>query len=94
MKKKALSASKAEDAFTKKGFRSWGKALTDGFPSIKTLQAHREATMRIVEAPSATYGKIDASMSEAFSYEQAQNRKMLTRILSNVRYLGELNLLV
>ena len=92
--KKALSASKAEDAFTKKGFRNWKKALTDGFPSHETSLAHREATMRLVEAPSATYGKIDASMSEAFSYEQAQNRKMLTRILSNVPYLGELNLLV
>ena len=71
--KKALSASKAEDAFTKKGFRNWKKALTNGFPSHETSQAHREATMRIVEAPSATYGKINASMSEAFSYEQAQN---------------------
>ena len=73
MKKKALSASKAEGAFTKKCFRNWGKALADGFPSNKTYHVHREATMRIVEAPSATYGKIDASMSESFLYEQAQN---------------------
>ena len=92
--KKALSTSKPEDAFTKKGFINWKKALTDGFPSHETSQARREATMRIVRAPSATYEKIDASMSEAFLYEQAQNRKTLTRILSNMRCFGELNLLV
>ena len=92
--KKALSGSKSEDSFTKKGFRNWKKALTDGSPSHETSQAHRKVTMKTVEAPLATYGKIDASMSEAFSYEQAQNRKMLTKILPNVRFLGELNLLV
>ena len=92
--KKALSGSKSEDAFTKKGFRNWRKALTDGSPSHETSQAHRKAKMKTVEAPLATYGKIDTSMSEAFTYEQAQNRKTLTRILSNVPYLGELNLLV
>ena len=80
--------------FHKKRFQKLEKALTDAFPSHETSQAHREATMRIVEAPTATYGKIDTSMSEAFSYEPAQNRKMLTRILANVRSPGDLNLLV
>ena len=90
--KKALSASKAEDAFTKKGFRNWKKALTDGFPFHETSQAQGEATIRIDDTSSVTYGKVDASMSEVFSYEQEQNRKMLTRILSNVRYLGALSI--
>ena len=85
----ALSASKANAAFITKGFDNWKKALTkDGFVGHELSQAHREAVLRTVEAPSSQYGNVGVSLSEGFLYDQVKNRRMLMMILSNVRMLG------
>lgn len=85
----ALSASKADAAFVTKGFTNWKKALTkDGFGGHELSHAHREATLRMVKAP-AEYGNVGVNLSEKFLFEQINNRKMLLKILSNVRYLGK-----
>ena len=83
----ALSTRKADAAFVTKGFTNWKKALTkDGFGGHEL--AHREATLRMVKAP-AEYGNVGVNLSEKFMFEQINNRKMLLKILSNVRYLGK-----
>ena len=84
----SLSSSKQEEAFTNKGFNNWKKAMTkDGFSAHATTGAHNEATMRVVKAP-VEYKNIESSMSEEHFLEQYNNRRMLLKILSNVRYLG------
>ena len=88
----ALSASRTDQAFTTKGFTNWKKAMTkDGFHDHELSHAHREATLRIIKAP-VEYVNIGVNLSEQYMMEQLNNRKMLLKILSNVRYLGNYTL--
>ena len=79
---KAMSQTKGEDAFTDVGYRNWKKAITkDGFAAHEASDAHQEAVLRCVKAPSASYGKAVTVMS-------GTNQRMLLKIFSNVRYLA------
>lgn len=83
-----ISPKKAESAFTSTGFSNWKKAMTkDGFQSHDVSQAHRDATLRVTKIPTE-YKNVATSISEQFTMEQRNNRQMLLKILSNVRYLG------
>ena len=83
-----ISPKKAESAFTSTGFSNWKKAMTkDGFQSHDVSQAHRDATLRVTKIPTE-YKNVATSISEQFLLEQLNNRQMLLKILSNVRYLG------
>ena len=82
-------AKKAESAFTTTGFTNWKKATTkDGFCSHDISQAHKEATLRVLKIPTE-YSSVTTSMSEQrMLFKQLNNRQILLKILSNVRYLG------
>ena len=87
---KAISSTKKEVSFTTKGFTNWKKALTkDGFGAHEASHSHQEATLRVLKAP-AEYRNVGSSLSDNFRLEQQNNRKMLLKILSNIRYLGKL----
>ena len=83
-----ISPKKAESAFTTTGFINWKKEMTkDGFRSHDISQAHKEATFRVLKIPTE-YSNVATSISEQYMFEQINNRPMLLKILSNVRYLG------
>ena len=75
------------DAFTKKGFSNWKKACekSRGFKK-QTSKAHQEALARYVKTVTS-HNVIDLISSEA-AFERSQNRQMLLKILTNIRYLG------
>ena len=60
----------------------------DGFSAHEASQTHQEATMRVVKAPKE-YKNIGSSLSDNFTLEQSNNRNMLRKILTNIRYLGK-----
>ena len=88
-KAKAISQTKGEDAFTDVGYRNWKKAITkDGFAAHEASDAHQEAVLRCIKAPSASYGKAATMMSGGYQKSVLTNQRMLLKIFSNVRYLA------
>ena len=86
---KAISQTKGEDAFTDVGYRNWKKAITkDGFAAHEASDAHQEAVLRCIKAPSASYGKAATMMSGGYQKSVLTNQRMLLKIFSNVRYLA------
>ena len=59
----------------------------DGFRSHDISQAHKEATLRVLKI-TTEYSNVARSTSEQYMFEQLNNKQMLLKILSNVRYLG------
>ena len=59
----------------------------DGFPSHDISQAHKEAKLRVLKIPTE-YSNVATSISEPHMFEHFNNRQMLLKINSNVRYLG------
>ena len=76
------------DAFTKKGFSNWKKACekSRGFKKHQTSKAHQEALARYVKT-ATSHDVIDLISSEA-AFQRSQDRQMLLKILTNIRYLG------
>ena len=72
---KAISQTKGEDAFTGVGYRNWKKAITkDGFAAHEASDAHQEAVLRCIKAPSASYGKAATMMSGGYQKSVLTNQ--------------------
>ena len=79
----AISSTKQECAFTKKGFSNWKKATSkDGFSAHANSHSHKEAEVRALKAPLECKNVAD-SLSDTFRLEQLNNRRMLLKVLSN-----------
>ena len=89
-----VSSSKADLAFTEKGFRNW-KNATDkkkDFQKHETSDVHREAVSRYVTAPATALGDTGELISEQHHLEKFKNRKVLLMLLLNVRHLARQSL--
>ena len=91
-----ISSSKADLAFTEKGFRNWKNATNKkkSFQKHETSDTHREAVSRYVTAPATALGDVGELIliSEQQYLEKFKNRKVLLMLLSNVRYLARQSL--
>ena len=78
------------DAFTKTGFSNWRKALEEakGFKKHQSSKGHREAVVRHEKAANNKSDVIDM-ISTKHAIQRSQNRQMLLKILTNIRYLGK-----
>ena len=76
------------DAFTKKGFSNLKKACekSRGFKKHQTSEARQEALARYVKT-ATSHDVIDLISSEA-ALQRSQNRQMMLKILTNIKYLG------
>ena len=77
---------KRDNAFTVVGFRNW-KHATDRFLRHLNSDAHKEACLRYVDAPSRSYGNAPNMMSAKHTV-CAENRRMLLKILGNICFLA------
>ena len=71
-------------------YDNWKKALKKGSGSERHEKAdyQREAVLRYETAPSSAIGNICEMKSSAYAAKRLENRKMLLKILSNLRLLG------
>lgn len=69
-----------------RGFSNW-KDATVGFKSHELSACHREAVEMVINLPSSTK-HIGAILSKQYEMQMAQNRKMLLKILSSIRFLA------
>ena len=78
------------DAFTKSGYNNWKKAVEKGkgFKAHQITNAHKEAVARYIQHKPSDTSSIDQQMNRDMKQQQAENRRMLLKILSSVRYLG------
>lgn len=77
-----------DDAFAKSGYMysHWKKAL-ERFDKHKNSASHHEAVDLLVTIPNST-SDVGEMLSSALAEEKAENQKMLSIIISTVRYLG------
>ena len=59
----------------------------DRFHSHDISQVQKEATLRALKIPTE-YSNVETTISEQYMFEQLNNRQILLKILSNVRYFG------
>jgi len=76
----------AEDAFISRGFSNW-KLATSVFRQHEVTNCHKEAVEKIVTLP-ATTSDIGEMLCKAHSQEKYENRPVLLKILSNLRFLA------
>ena len=78
------------DSFVQSGYDNWKKALEKGcsFERHEKADYHREAVLRYKIATSSAIGDICDMTSTAYAPKHLENRKMLLKILSNLRFLG------
>ena len=83
-----LTNTKADPAFTTKSYNNWKNALDkkSGFYKQSNNDSHKEAILRQLVAPSNKYKKTPSMLSESFDMHQIQNRKMLLKLISSIRY--------
>ena len=89
-----ISSRKADDAFTKIGYTNWKKALekNKGFAKHQASDCHKEATERLITAPTTAKGDIAYLIDENSQAIEQNNREMLLKILSSIRYLARQSL--
>ena len=89
-----ISSNKAEDAFTKIGYTNWKKALekNKGFAKHQASDCHKEATERLITAHTTAKGDIAYLIDENSQAIKQNNREMLLKILSSIRYLARQSL--
>eukprot|EP00731_Ephydatia_muelleri_P029859 Em0021g382a len=75
-----------DDAFAKSGYSHWKKAL-ERFDKHENSASHHEAVDLLVTIPNST-SDVGEMLSSALAEEKAENRKMLSTIISTIRYLG------
>ena len=82
-----------DDAFTKRGYSNWKSVMdkTKGFRYHQYTNSHKEAADRTINTSLTSCNIIDLS-STRMSLERKNKRKMLSTILSNVRYLARQSL--
>ena len=73
-------------AFAKSGYSDWKKAL-ERFDKHENSASHHEAVDLLVTIPNST-SDVGEMLSSALAEEKAENRKMLSTIISTIRYLG------
>ena len=76
-----------DDAFAKSGYSHWKKAL-ERFDKHENSASHHEAVDLLVTIPNSTSDVGGEMLSSALAEEKAENRKMLSTIISTIRYLG------
>ena len=93
LSKNMISSSKVEKVFTEFGYRNWKKALESGrgFLKHECSDPHKEATERLITVP-ATSEDIGEMIDKNLSKNKENNRKMLLKILRNIRYLARQSL--
>ena len=84
-----MSNTKIEPTFISAGFSNWKKAL-EKFKSHEISACHKEAMLRVVNAPKS--GDIGEILNVQHSLEKENNRKNFLKILTNVQYLAKQNL--
>ena len=96
LKENMISSNKAEDAFTKIGYTNWKNALekNKGFAKHQASDCQKEATERLITAPTTAKGDIAYLIDENSQAIKQNNREMLLKILSNIRYLSRQSLLL
>jgi len=84
-----VSSTKAEKVFTEQGYQNWKKALgvDRGFSKHECSESHKEATERLITAP-GTSKDIRELINNNLTAAKETSRKMLLKILQNVRYLA------
>ena len=94
LKKNMISSNKAEDAVTKIGYTNWKKALekNKGFAKHQASGCHKEATERLITAPTTAKGDIAYLIDENSQAIKQNNREMLLKILASIRYLARQSL--
>ena len=85
-----ISSTKGEIAFTATGFQNWKKALAKdkGFHKHESSECHREAAARLCNIPSSVKGCVGELISTKHALEKYHSRRILLKILRNVRYLA------
>ena len=85
-----ISAAKGENAFTETGYSNWKNALEKkkGFSKHELSECHKEAVARLITIPKTAAGDIGDMISSQHALERKQNRNVLLKILSNIRYLA------
>ena len=85
-----ISSAKGETAFTETGFQNWKRALAKGkgFNKHESSECHKEAAARLCEIPATVKGDIGEMMSTKHALEKLHSRKILLKILGNIRYLA------
>ena len=83
---------KQSDVFTKCGYKNWKKALekNKGFNKHQNSSAHKEATARFITQKPSDTTSVDHLLNSANNIQMAENRRMLLKIMSNVRFLGKI----
>ena len=81
-----LKGGNKDDAFTKTGYSQWKKAL-ERFEKHQNSDSHHEAVDILVTTPSSTKD-VSEMLSPIHAQEKTVNRKMLSTIMTTVRYLG------
>ena len=72
-----------DDAFSTEGFFNWKKGL-ERFERHESTAAHREAVEMLV----CKTRDVGEMLSDSYALEKAENRKMLSVIISTIRFLG------
>ena len=73
-------------AFLRKGFTNW-KDATEGFHRHELSKCHQEAIQVMIILP-RTVQDVGESLSTAHARNKAENRRVLLKILQNVKFLG------
>lgn len=81
-----LKAKSKDLAFLQRGFSNW-KDATDSFRRHEQSKCHKDAVQVMLTLPSTTRD-IGESLSSAHSKNKAEARKVLLKILQNIRFLG------
>ena len=84
---KLLASTRREPAFISKGFTYWKEATT-AFNKHQASTCHKEANEAINLLPNQLLGNVDDLMSQEAQEHKANNRKMLMKILQNIRFLA------
>ena len=84
---KFLVSTKRDPAFLSRGFTYWKEATT-AFKKHQASDCHREANEALILLPKQVHGDIGELLSQQHQEEKATNRKMLLKILQNIRFLA------
>ena len=81
-----LKASSKDLAFLRKGFTNW-KDATEGFRRHELSKCHQDAVQVMIVLP-RTVRDIGETLSSAHAQNKAENRRVLLKILQNMKFLG------
>ena len=83
---KAVTSRCADKAFTSTGFSNWKDAKV-AFRNHEQTKCHKEAVQTVVALPK-DYRDCAELLSSQHAKEKANNRQMMLKLLSNVRYMA------